>query len=86
MVRNNALPPVHPGEIIREDVLPEAGLSVTATAKALGVSRQTVHGVPRGPETAICRHVPEDRPIVREHSGILDASSSRLRSEDRGPR
>ncbi len=48
MVRSNALPPVHPGEIIREDVLPEAGLSVTATAKALGVSRQMVHGILAG--------------------------------------
>ena len=48
MVRNNALPPVHPGEMVREDVLPEAGLSVTATAKALGVSRQAVHGILAG--------------------------------------
>ena len=45
MKRNNALPPVHPGEILREDVLPEAGLSVTAAAKALGVSRQMVHDI-----------------------------------------
>jgi addiction module HigA family antidote len=48
MVRNNALPPVHPGEMIREDVLPEAGFSVTATTKALGVSRQAVHGILAG--------------------------------------
>ena len=43
MDRKNGLPPVHPGEILREDVLPEAGLSVTAAAKALGVSRQMLH-------------------------------------------
>ena len=43
--RKNGLPPVHPGEIIREDILPEAGLSVTAAAKALGVSRQMVHDI-----------------------------------------
>jgi addiction module HigA family antidote len=48
MVRSNALPPVHPGEILREDVLPESGLSVTATAKSLGVSRQAVHGILAG--------------------------------------
>ena len=41
----NALPPVHPGEIIREDILPDVGLSVTATAKALGVSRQMLHEI-----------------------------------------
>jgi addiction module HigA family antidote len=45
MERKNRLPPVHPGEIIREDVLPEAGLSVTAAAKALDVSRQMLHDI-----------------------------------------
>jgi len=35
MENKKALPPVHPGEIIREDILPETGLSVTATAKAV---------------------------------------------------
>jgi antitoxin HigA-1 len=45
MERRNSLPPVHPGEILREDILPEVGLSVTATAKALGVSRQMVHAI-----------------------------------------
>ncbi|MBI5085877.1 MAG: HigA family addiction module antidote protein [Acidobacteria bacterium] len=45
MERKSGLPPVHPGEIIREDILPEAGLTVTATAKALGVSRQMLHEI-----------------------------------------
>ena len=45
MDRNNRLPPVHPGEILREDILPEVGLSVTAAAKALGVSRQMLHDI-----------------------------------------
>jgi len=45
MERKNALPPVHPGEMIREDILPSVGLSVTAAAKALGVSRQMLHGI-----------------------------------------
>lgn len=48
MGKNNALPPVHPGEIIREDVLPEIGMSVSAVAKALGVSRQMVHDILAG--------------------------------------
>ena len=42
---NNALPPIHPGEIIRENILPEVGLTVTTAAKALGVSRQMLHGI-----------------------------------------
>jgi antitoxin HigA-1 len=48
MSQRNALPPIHPGEIIREDVLPETGLSVAAAAKALGVSRQMLHGILAG--------------------------------------
>lgn len=31
--------PPHPGETLREDVLPEIGLTVTDAAKQLGVSR-----------------------------------------------
>jgi addiction module HigA family antidote len=38
-------PPVHPGEIIREDVLKTLGLSVSETAKRLGVSRQQLHRI-----------------------------------------
>ena len=35
--------PIHPGEILREDFLPEYGLSVTALADAAGVSRQSIN-------------------------------------------
>ena len=45
MERKNALPPVHPGEILKQDILPSVGLSVTAAAKALGVSRQMLHDI-----------------------------------------
>ena len=45
MKRKNGLPPVHPGEIIKQDSLPSVGLSVTAAAKALGVSRQMLHDI-----------------------------------------
>ena len=31
---------VHPGEILREDVLPTLGLSVSEAARRLGISRQ----------------------------------------------
>ena len=30
MKRKNGLPPVHPGEVLKEDILPSVGLSVTA--------------------------------------------------------
>ena len=37
--------PVHPGEILREDVLPTLGLSVSEAARRLGISRQQLHRV-----------------------------------------
>lgn len=35
--------PTHPGEMLREDFLPDYGLSVSELAKDLGVSRQSVN-------------------------------------------
>jgi len=40
--------PVHPGEILREDVLKNLGLSVSEAARRLGVSRQQLHRVLAG--------------------------------------
>ena len=40
--------PVHPGEILREDVLPTLGLSVSEAARRLGISRQQLHRVLAG--------------------------------------
>ncbi len=38
-------PPVHPGEILRGDVLPALGLSISEAARRLGVSRQQLHRI-----------------------------------------
>lgn len=35
--------PTHAGEILREDFMPDYGLTVTELANSLGVSRQTVN-------------------------------------------
>lgn len=40
-----AWPPLHPGALLRDDVLPALRLSVTAVAANLGVSRQALHAV-----------------------------------------
>jgi len=50
--------PVHPGEILREEVLPALKLSVSEAARQLGVSRQTLHRIMAGthsitPEMAV---------------------------------
>lgn len=55
---NMRRPPTHPGEILREDVLPALNLSVTEAARQLRVTRQTLHRVLSGkggvsPEMAV---------------------------------
>ncbi|GAA2086745.1 HigA family addiction module antitoxin [Pseudolysinimonas kribbensis] len=40
--------PSHPGVILREDVLPDLGVTVTEAAEALGVSRVTLSRVLNG--------------------------------------
>jgi addiction module HigA family antidote len=40
--------PTHPGEVLREHVLPALGISVTKLADALGVSRQALYKVLAG--------------------------------------
>ena len=37
------IPPTHPGEMLREDLMPDYKLVSTKLAEALGVSRQTVN-------------------------------------------
>ena len=50
--------PTHPGELLREDVLPALGISVSKAARSLRVSRQTLHRILAGdagvtPEMAV---------------------------------
>lgn len=35
--------PIHPGELLREDVLPAFGRPKTEIARLMGISRQTLH-------------------------------------------
>ncbi len=50
--------PTHPGELLREDVIPATGKSKAEIARMLGVSRQHLHDVlaerkPVSPEVAV---------------------------------
>ena len=52
------LPAMHPGELLREDVVPALGRTRVEIARLLGVSRQTLHAVlteraPVTPEMAL---------------------------------
>ena len=42
---NRGLPPMHPGELLREEILPALGRPKTEIAKLLGVSRQTLYDI-----------------------------------------
>ncbi len=39
--------PIHPGEILKEDFMPDFGLNAASLAAAIGVSRQTIHEILR---------------------------------------
>ena len=54
MNRHTSIPPMHPGELIREDLLPALGVSKTELARSLGISRQTLYDIlnERQPVTA----------------------------------
>ena len=39
------LPPTHPGELLRDEIMPAAGLTQEELAKRLGVSRRTVNEI-----------------------------------------
>jgi addiction module HigA family antidote len=45
--KNCEIPPTHPGEMLREDFMPDFNLNATSMAKAIGISRQTNNELPR---------------------------------------
>lgn len=58
MSRNPDRCPTHPGELLREDVIPETGKSKAEIARMLGISRQHLHDVlaerkPVSPEVSV---------------------------------
>ncbi|MCG8445316.1 MAG: HigA family addiction module antitoxin [Hyphomicrobiales bacterium] len=52
--RHSSIPPTHPGELLREVVLPAVDMSKTDIAHALQISRQTLYDIlnERQPVTA----------------------------------
>ncbi len=43
--RGRRRPPTHPGAVLREDVFPALGLTVSEAARQLRVTRQTLHRI-----------------------------------------
>ena len=55
--RNPGRCPTHPGELLREDILPAVGMGKSEVAEALGISRQHLYDIlnekkPVSPEVA----------------------------------
>ena len=46
--KKRLIPPTHPGVMLREDFMPDYGLTVSSLAAALKVSRQTVNELLNG--------------------------------------
>jgi len=58
MLRHASIRPAHPGELLREIVIPATNLSKSEVARLLGISRQHLYDIMAGrkpvtPETAI---------------------------------
>jgi addiction module HigA family antidote len=78
--------PTHPGEILREDILPALRMNVSDAAKALGVSRQMLHRVLAGessvtPEMALrlgkfCGNGPEVWLSMQMNRDLWDAKQA----------
>ena len=43
--RHPSIKPLHPGELLREDILPALGTSKTEIARLLGISRQALYAI-----------------------------------------
>jgi addiction module HigA family antidote len=82
--------PTHPGEVLREDVLPALHLSVAEAARQLRVTRQTLHRILSGrsavtPEMALrlgrfCGNGP-DLWLRMQHAHDLWNAQEKLRAE-----
>ena len=82
--------PTHPGEILKEDVLPALNMSIAEAARQLGISRQALHKVLAGtvtvtPEMALrlgrwCGNGP-GLWLRMQQAHDLWASERRMRSE-----
>ena len=70
--RHPSIEPVHPGEILREEVLPALAMSKTAMAATLGISRRAFYDI-----------LNEKRPITAEMAvriGKLCGNGPRFRA------
>ena len=71
--------PAHPGEVIREACLKPLGLTVTAAAEGLGVTRKTLSDLLNGHSGVSPRYVDSVRKGRMEYGGGVAAYADELR-------
>ena len=76
-VRKKLLPPIHPGEILREEFMKPLGLSANALAQGLGVTTACQRDCER---TAwhYGRHGAAVGVVLFHHAGILDEPAAAI--------
>jgi hypothetical protein len=79
MQRRNGLPPIHPGEIIREDILPLGWLVSDWGCQGFGSVAADAARHFGGAQTALGCDVPEGCPAVWRLSGGMGTPAGRLR-------
>ena len=72
------LPPVHPGEILRDEFLTPMKISVYELANAIKVPRTRVNDIVLGRRGDHDRYRGSPRAILRHIIGVLDQSSDAL--------
>ncbi len=78
--RHSSIDPVHPGEILREDVLPALSMSKTAVAEALGISKADALRHPQREATGYCRDGRAARQTLRQWRQFLGQLAAQSRS------
>ena len=78
------LPPVHPGEILRDEFLTPMELSVYRLARALKISRPRLNDIVLGTPRRHHRYRVAPRALFRNDAGVLDQSSEPPRPGRRG--
>jgi addiction module HigA family antidote len=83
MMATNALlkglQPMHPGEMLREDVLPSLGKSKTDIASLLGISRQTLFDILRERQPVTPAMALRFGKLLGNGPGSVDRFAARLR-------
>lgn len=81
--------PVHPGEVLREALTEGLGLTVSATARRIGVSRQMVHDILAGRRAVTAEMALRFERLGAATAGLLlrlqddyDLAQARLRLAD----